>query len=257
MEPFRLLGADEPPAYRVEHAHGSSAFLLICDHAGARIPAKLNSLGLTPQDLERHIAWDLGAAQVASRLAARLDAFLILQTYSRLVIDCNRQPGSAQSIVPLSESTRIPGNASVSLPQAEAREREVFQPYHDRLRAELDRRAQEARETVLISVHSFTPVYHGEARPWHTGLLYHRDARMAAPLLRVLRREPQLVVGDNQPYAVSDETDYAIPVYGERRGLLHVGIELRQDLISDEAGQEAWAVRLAQALPAAVAEVSR
>jgi predicted N-formylglutamate amidohydrolase len=250
-----LLAPDEPAAFRVEQAHGASPFLLACDHAGARVPSQLHDLGLSPDDLQRHIAWDIGAAEVASKLAAQLDAFLILQTYSRLVIDCNRPPGSEQSIVRVSEATRIPGNEAVSPLQAQAREREVFRPYHERLTAELDHRRAQGRPTILIAMHSFTPVFHGSTRPWQMGLLYNRDPRLARALLHILRRDTDLVVGDNEPYAVSDTTDYALPVYGEQRGLPHVGIELRQDLIADEAGQRAWAVRLAQALHTAVAEM--
>jgi predicted N-formylglutamate amidohydrolase len=251
-----LLAADEPAAVRVEREHGQSPFLLTCDHAGARVPRSLQALGLSAQDLQRHIAWDIGAAAVAVKLAQRLDALLVLQTYSRLVIDCNRPPGSAQSILSLSEATPIPGNEAVTAEDAVARGREIFQPYHDRIRAELAARQAQHRPTILIAMHSFTPVFHAEQRPWHAGVLYNRDARLATALLRVLRRDRQLVVGDNQPYSVSDATDYTIPVYGEAGGLLHVGMELRQDLIADEAGQEQWAVRLADALPSAVAEIT-
>jgi predicted N-formylglutamate amidohydrolase len=251
-----LLAMDEPASFSVERGQGRSPFFLTCDHAGARVPQRLRSLGLAAHDLQRHIAWDIGAAEVAIALAARLDAFLILQTWSRLVIDCNRPPGSAQSIVPLSEATRIPGNESVSRADALAREQEVFHPYHDRIRAELDLRKAQGRQAILVAVHSFTPCFHGQQRAWHVGLLYNRDARLAKPLLRALRADANLVVGDNEPYAVSDSTDYTIPVYGEQRGLLHVGIELRQDLIATEAGQNEWAARLSHALLSAVAEIT-
>lgn len=251
-----LLAPDEPAAFTVERAHGQSPFFLICDHASARVPRRLNSLGLSAQDLQRHIAWDIGAAKVAIALAARLDAFLILQNWSRLVIDCNRPPGSEQSIVLQSEATRIPGNESVSPGEALVREQAIFRPYHDRIRNELALRDSQKRQTILVSLHSFTPCFHGEQRRWHAGLLYNRDRRLAAPLLHALRSDPELVVGDNEPYAVSDSTDYAIPVYGEQRGLLHVGIELRQDLIAEEAGQNEWAERLAQALHSAAAEIA-
>jgi predicted N-formylglutamate amidohydrolase len=251
-----LLAPDEPAAFRVEREQGQSPFLLTCDHAGALVPRRLHSLGLAAADLQRHIAWDIGAAAVASKLAARLDAFLILQTWSRLVIDSNRPPGSAQSIVTTSEATRIPGNESVSSDEALAREREVFRPYHDRICAELDMRRTQQRQTILIAVHSFTPCFHGQQRPWHAGLLYNRDRRLAEALLPLLRTDADLVVGDNEPYAVSDSTDYTIPVYGEQRGLLHVGIELRQDLIAAEAGQNEWAERLARALSDASARLA-
>ena len=243
-----LLAAHEPVACDVVPAQGQSPFFLTCDHAGALVPAKLDSLGLSEEDLERHIAWDIGAAYVAQKLAVRLDAILILQTYSRLVIDCNRPPGTAESIVQVSESTRIPGNESVSASDALARGREVFLPYHDRIRTELEMRDAQHRRTIMIAMHSFTPCYHGHRRPWHIGILYNRDHRLADVLLRSLRADPNLVIGDNEPYSVDDETDYTIPRYGEQSGIPHVGIELRQDLIAKAAGQSAWAERLAHVL---------
>jgi len=243
-----LLEANEPAAFRVERPQGRSPYFLTCDHAGARVPRKLGSLGVSAEDLGRHIAWDIGAADVAIKLAAALDAFAILQTYSRLVIDCNRRPGIPASIVRISESTRIPRNEIVTIEEAAAREREIFRPYHDRISTELTTRQAQGRPTLLISVHSFTPRFHGKERPWHAGVLYNRDARLAGELLRRLRAEPGLVIGDNEPYSVGDTTDYTIPEHGERRGLPHVGIELRQDLIAAEPGQREWAERLARAL---------
>jgi predicted N-formylglutamate amidohydrolase len=245
-----LLEADEPPAFRVEKPDGQSPYFLTCDHASSRIPRKLGALGVSAEDLQRHIAWDIGAAGVAVKLADALDAFTILSGYSRLVIDCNRQPGIPDSIVRKSEATRIPANEVVSVEEATTRAQELFHPYHDRIRTELDTRRAQQRRTVLISVHSFTPTFHGVQRPWHAGLLYNRDARLASELLQRLRAEPGLVIGDNEPYAVGDSTDYTIPVHGEQRGLLHVGIELRQDLVGTAAGQSEWAERLARALVA-------
>jgi predicted N-formylglutamate amidohydrolase len=243
-----LLEPDEPPAFRVERPDGQSPYILTCDHAGARVPRKLGTLGVSAQDMRRHIAWDIGAGAVAVKLAAALDAFAILQTYSRLVIDCNRQPGIPTSIVRMSEATRIPRNEVVTVEEAAAREQEIFRPYHDRIRAELDARQSQKRQTVLIAVHSFTPTFHGKPRHWHAGVLYNRDALMASEVLRHLKAESGLVVGDNEPYAVGDATDYTIPEHGEKRGIPHVGIELRQDLITTEQGQDEWAERLARVL---------
>jgi len=240
-----LLAPDDPPPFRVEREHGESPFFLICDHAGRRIPRALGTLGVSDADLDRHIAWDIGASGLATRLSARLDATLIAQTYSRLVIDCNRPLTSPTSITVRSERTDIPGNRDLTPAQAEARAREIFAPYHRRIAAELDRRQAAHRPTILISVHSFTPVFTDVARPWHVGMLYHRDARVAHALLALIRAEGRWVVGDNEPYAVSDGTDYAIPVYGEQRGLAHVELEVRQDLIVEEAGQAEWAERIA------------
>jgi predicted N-formylglutamate amidohydrolase len=241
----RLLADDEPPPFTVEHEHGRSPFVLICDHAGRRIPRRLGTLGLADGELQRHIAWDIGARGVASQMAEVLDAILIAQTYSRLVIDCNRPPGAPTSITQRSERTDIPGNHGISPEDAALRTQEIFVPYHARITAELDRRHAVAEPTLLISMHSFTPVFHEIARPWHIGMLYNRDTQLAHVLLELIRTEGEWTVGDNEPYSVSDGTDYAIPVHGEQRGLPHVEIEVRQDLITDEAGQHEWAERIA------------
>lgn len=249
-----LLAAADPAVYRLCRTDGAAPYVITADHAGRAIPHALGSLGMSAADLDRHIAWDIGIAGLAEQLAERLDAFAIAQTYSRLVIDCNRAPGTSQSIVAESERTPIPGNARLSAAAAEARAAAIFHPYHDRIRAELDARAASGRRTLLVALHSFTPVFLGVSRPWHCGVLYQRDARLGHLLLASARREPGLMVGDNQPYAVSDATDYGIPVHGEQRGIAHVELEIRQDLIADAAGQVAWAARiarwLAEALPA-------
>src|SRR6478752_5413481 len=175
-----------------------------------------------------------------------LGAHLVAQRYSRLVIDCNRPPGAPSSIPVISEATSIPGNEGLAPDAAEARRKAIFDPYHTRIREIIDARLRDGMPTVLVALHSFTLVYAGVARPWHIGALYHRDTRLPPLLLKLLRGEAELVVGDNEPYAVSDETDYTIPVHGEARGLMNSGIEIRQDLIADQAGQRQWADRLAR-----------
>jgi predicted N-formylglutamate amidohydrolase len=243
-----LLGsADVPPVFE-QNAAGRSAFLLTCDHFGRLLPKKLGDLGLTEAELTRHIAWDIGIAGVAQALSGHLDAQLIAQRYSRLVIDCNRPPDAASSIPRLSELTMIPGNEALSREAAETRRREVFDPYHRRIDEIIAQRLRERKPTVLVALHSFTPVYAGVARPWHIGTLYHRDTTLPPLLLKGLRAEADLVVGDNEPYAVSDETDYTIPVHGESRGLINTGIEIRQDLIANQIGQQQWAERLTRIL---------
>jgi predicted N-formylglutamate amidohydrolase len=251
-----MLEPDEPAPFEVIAEQARSPFFLTCDHAGRRIPRSLGTLGLTEQELSTHVAWDIGAAAVARKLSSALDAFLILQTYSRLVIDCNRPLDAPSSIVTLSERTHVPGNRSVTPEHARQRAESIFAPYHERTALELERRARSGQATVLITVHSFTPVYMDQPRALHAGVLYQRDRRLAHALLPLLRAEPGLEVGDNQPYAVSDQTDYAIVEYGERRGLLHVELEIRQDLIADDAGQSEWAARFARLLPAALAAAS-
>ena len=250
-----LLSHDDALPFDVQGREARSAFFLICDHAGRLLPRALGTLGLSEDERARHIAWDIGALGVAQRLATSLDAHLVWQLYSRLVIDCNRPLDAADSIATRSERTAIPGNVDVGPAAAAARAQEIFHPYHDEIRAALDRRRAAERPTVLVALHSFTPVFMDRGRPWHVGVLYNRDARVAAPLLELLRREGDLGdlrVGDNQPYAVSDESDFSINHHGERRGIPHVELEIRQDLIADERGQSAWAARLARLLPAAV-----
>jgi predicted N-formylglutamate amidohydrolase len=244
--PSLLLGSAEVPAVYEDNATGRSPFLLTCDHYGRLIPRVLGDLGLPESELTRHIAWDIGIAGVAEALSKHLDAHLVAQRYSRLVIDCNRPPTAPSSIPIVSEATTIPGNEGIARDAAEARRRQIFEPYHRRIDEIIDRRIAADMPTVLVSLHSFTPVYAGIPRPWHIGTLYHRDTRLPPLLLKHLRAEADLVVGDNEPYAVSDETDYTIPVHGEARGLMNSGIEIRQDLIGDQFGQREWAERLAR-----------
>jgi predicted N-formylglutamate amidohydrolase len=236
----------EVPVVHEGNVAGHSPFLLTCDHYGRRIPRALADLGLPDSELQRHIAWDIGIAGVADRLSDALGAHLIAQVYSRLVIDCNRPFTSPTSIPVVSEQTRIPGNEKLSDDAIALRRDLIFAPYHRRIEEVLDARARKGQPSVLIALHSFTPVYAGVARPWHVGTLYHRDDRLPSKLLAALRAEGDLVVGDNEPYAVDDATDYAIPVYGEGRKLLHTGIEIRQDLIGDATGEAQWAERLAR-----------
>ena len=250
-----LLEHDEPAPVRVLRPAGNSDFVLATDHAGRAIPRRLGTLGLAASELERHIAWDIGIAGVTAHLSDALDATAVMQMYSRLVIDCNRGHGVDSSIPTISETTEIPGNRDLSRAERTARQREIFAPYHGRIRAVLDAREQARRRTVLIAMHSFTPVYKGAHRPMQVGILYNRDPRLSRILLEVLHAEGDLIVGDNAPYAVSDTTDYTIPMHGERRGIPHVEIEIRQDLIGDEADQAAWAMRLARLLSAADARL--
>ena len=244
-----LLSADDPPPVRVLRETGTSDLFLTADHAGRRIPAALHDLGVPEAERQRHIGWDIGIAGVTERLAELLDATAIFQTYSRLVIDCNRDPSWPSAMPEVSEYTPIPGNRNLSAAAKRARIAEIFNPYHDRIRSLLDARAN--RRTVLIAMHSFTASFKGEDRAMQVGMLYNKDTRLASILLDLLRQEGDLTVGDNAPYAVTEDSDYSIPTHGETRGLPHIEIEIRQDLIATPAGQAAWADRFARLLTAA------
>jgi predicted N-formylglutamate amidohydrolase len=240
----RLLEPDEPPPVLDYNRQGASRYVIIVDHASRRIPRKLGDLGLPAEELTRHVAWDIGALAVALRVAEEIDAPLVAQNYSRLVIDCNRPLDSPSSIPQVAEYRDIPGNIGLGAAQVAARQREIFQPYHDHIEGLLEERGN----PVLVALHSMTDLFKGSRRAMHAAVMYNRDPSLALPLRNALMRESGLVVADNEPYRVSDATDFAIPVYGEGRGLLHVGIEIRQDLIGAEPGQREWAMRIATAL---------
>jgi len=244
----RLLAAHEPGPVESVRAHGASPFVLVCEHAGNRAPQRLDRLGLPDREWRRHIAWDIGAADVARRMSAQLDAPLVLQTYSRLVIDCNRPPCGPLAIPAVSDHTTVPGNRDLAPAEAALRRSEIFEPFHGAVAATLDARAAAGRESVLVTVHSFTPVYDGATRPWHVSVQYNRDPQLSRILMALLARDAELCVGDNTPYPVDDETHYTIPVHGEARGIPHAMIEIRQDLVSAADGQAAWADRLSAVL---------
>jgi predicted N-formylglutamate amidohydrolase len=256
-----LLKPGDPLPVRVLRPEGGSDFFLTADHAGRAIPRHLGDLGLSDSERARHIAWDIGIAGVTERLAQALDATAVLQRYSRLVIDCNRRPEWDSSIPLVSELTAIPGNEGLSPAEREARLREIFQPYHRRIGELLDHRRAAGHRTLLVAMHSFTPVFKGVARAVAVGVLYNpnaADTRLPRIMLNLLRAEGDLAgagVGDNQPYAITEASDYTVPVHGEARGLPHVEIEIRQDLIADDRGQAAWAARLARLLPIADARL--
>jgi predicted N-formylglutamate amidohydrolase len=240
-----LLEPDEPPAVETVNAGGGGSAVLVCDHASNRVPRRLGSLGLDAARLADHMGWDPGAADVARRLSAHLDAPLVLSGYSRLVIDCNRPPRSAESIAEESAGVPVPGNRGLSPENRESRINTLFQPYHGAIARLLDGRSR--RPSLLLSIHSFTPILNGRPRPWHVGVSSGRDRRLAALMLRALAHGADFTVGDNEPYPIEDDIDYTIPVHGEARGLPSVMIEIRQDGIRTAAGAAGWAARLAQA----------
>lgn len=238
---------DDPSPVIVFNEAGASPFLLLGDHAGRAIPARLGALGLPTEALDRHIAWDIGAAGLGERLAHKLDACFIQQAYSRLVIDCNRRPGAADRMPEISDGQPIPGNTDLDPADAEARVREIYQPYQAHIAAELDRRQARGRRTLLVSLHSFTPVMQGVPRAWRFGVLHRGDSDLSRRMLVLLRRELGEAAGDNQPYAM-DGTDHTVPLHADARGLDYLELETRQDLIEDNEGQERTATFIARLL---------
>ncbi len=243
-----LLADDEPPAFEVVNGDGRGPCVLVCDHASNRLPRALGDLGLEATDLERHIAYDIGAAAVALGLARQLDAPLVLSGYSRLVIDLNRHPGSPTSVPLASEDVVIPGNHDLSEAQIAERMQALFWPYHDAVADRLERYRGEQRVPALISVHSFTPAFLGRERPWHVGVLWHHDQRIALPLIKRLNAEPDLCVGDNEPYSARNPEGYTVETHSEKLGYPGVLLEIRQDLITSTEGVDRWEAQLGRIL---------
>ncbi len=245
----RLLGPDDPPPFVHRTFGRRHPAVIACDHASRAVPRALDDLGLDATQLSRHIAWDIGAGALAEGLARRLALPVVCAGYSRLVIDCNRRLDDPTSIVEASDGARIPGNLALDSLARQRRAREVFGPYHAALAAALARAGEEAGVApALVAIHSFTDVFAGRARPWHCGILWDCDPRLAVPLLEALRAEPGLMVGDNEPYSGRHPADYTVDTHGERLGRPHVCIEVRQDLLALPGGIEAWAARLARLL---------
>lgn len=242
------VAQDGAPSVGIENAAGAGGFVVLCDHASNAIPDRLDGLGLARGDLERHIAFDPGALPVARRLAERLDAPLVQGLISRLVIDCNRALDAHDLIPETSETTSIPGNANLDAAERARRIAEVYDPFHRAIADVLNRREEARRPTALVSVHSFTPVYRGVARPWHIGVVFGQDRALADPILERLRQAPDRVVGENEPYSPADGVFWTLRHHGEARGLETAMIEIRNDLLQTEAAQVEWADRLASVL---------
>ncbi len=247
----RLLLPEDPAPFGIENASGASPILFTSDHAGRAIPKRLGNLGLDEAQMSRHIAYDIGIFGVTARLARKLDASYVYQPYSRLVIDCNRRPGSPQSIMSRSDGADIPGNTDLSADEVRQRQTEILEPFQDSIGRILQERAAANRPTALFAMHSCTPLFGGEdgPRPWQIMVMADRDWRVGDALVGMLRAETDFHVGVNEPYTVNIDEDYTIPIHAEATGLPYVEIEIRQDLIQHSAGQREWADLLAGIFP--------
>lgn len=250
------LSPDEPnpPPFEVVNEEAPSRAVLLCDHAGRAIPHSHGTLGLDETMLYRHIAWDIGAGDVTRRLAGLIGAPALLANYSRLYIDPNRQLDHPGSILALSDGIRVPGNEGVDAREAERRAERAFWPYHNRALEMIERAETRCEAAAIVCIHSFTPIMDGVDRPWHIGILWSDDGRIAKPLLDALPRTPGVVVGDNEPYSGNDPPGYGLDVYGAAAGRPHVTIEIRQDLIDTHHGADEWSRIVAGALRGILAD---
>jgi predicted N-formylglutamate amidohydrolase len=225
---------------------GHAPFVLLCEHASRLLPRGYGRLGLPTAEFDRHIAWDIGAAEVATRVACLLDAPLFLAGYSRLLIDLNRPPGGRSSIPEVSEATSIPGNIGLDAVEAKRRYELWFEPFHNAVAAHLDARL--GQPTAVVGVHTFTPVFHNTSRRWHAGVLFSRAEEFGLELALAIETRCGGVVGRNEPYRIEIDEDYTVPVHGDARGLAAALIEVRQDLVTDVFNIERWSRLLARAL---------
>lgn len=239
------MSAASSQPFRLQNAEGLAPLVLLCDHASRLVPPELGDLGLTDEQLGRHIGWDIGAAAVTEKLSQSLDAPALYSGFSRLVVDCNRADDDPTLICEISDGVVVPGNREITEAERARRIAAYYAPYHGAVAAAVDRTiAQHGEQVALLSIHSFTPRMKGRDRPWHAGVLWNQDGRLALPLIQALREEPGLVVGDNEPYSGRNQAGYSVRFHGEKRGLPHVLLEIRQDLVADAAGIATWALRL-------------
>ena len=246
--PRPLIGENDPPPVEIVNPTGTAKIVLACDHASRAIPAGLDGLGLDETALRRHIAWDIGAAEVTRRLAKMLDARAVLAGYSRLLVDCNRDMDDPTLIPVISEDVVVPGNRNLTPAAVDNRIASFYRPYHDSLERMISALREDETAPAILFVHSFTPIYRRIERPWHIGILWDRDPRLPEPLIEALHRIPDICVGDNQPYSAQNGHDFTNERHAGRAGFAHALIEIRQDLIDTDHGAQKWAKLLYDAL---------
>ncbi len=238
---------DGGEAFEIVGGPADAGVLVIADHASNAMPAEYGRLGMPPDELERHIAYDIGAAPLTRAMAARLGCPAVLSRFSRLLIDPNRGDDDPTLVMRLSDGAIVPGNARIDEAEVRRRQQRFSLPYHGAVRGVIDAMLARGPVPAVVSIHSFTPAMKGRARPWHVGVLWDGDPRLPVPLLDALRRDPALVVGDNEPYDGALEGD-SMSRHCTARGLAHALIEVRQDLIADEADAARWGGMLADVL---------
>ena len=226
----------------------ATRLMLLCDHASNKVPAAYANLGLSRAELGRHISYDIGAGPLTVALSARLGAPAVMGGYSRLLIDPNRGESDPSLILAVSDGTIVPGNASIDRTERERRIALYYAPYHAAVEGMISDRLAAGQATIIVSIHSFTPLWDGESRPWHVGVLWDADPVLARGIVERLGADPELIVGENEPYSGSAPTNSTLRRHAELRRLPHLLLEIRQDLIADQAGVEAWADRLAPIL---------
>lgn len=245
---YPLIGPGDPPPFMTYNDNGKAPVLLAADHACPFFPAGMNQLGLADWVLDQHVAWDIGSDMLTRFLADRLDAQTVLAGFSRLIVDPNRNLEDPSAFIEVSDGIAIPGNIDLSETQKALRVQSFFRPYHDAITHKLQAFEQQGIVPALISIHTCTPVFDRIVRPWHIGIMWDKDPRLPRPLIDQFRRMEEVCIGDNEPYSGRHPHDYTIDHHAEPAGLPHVGIEVRQDLVSDADGAHKWAGILADAL---------
>lgn len=247
-----LLGGDDPAPVTVLNPESDHPVLLVCEHAGRAVPQALNGLGMKADDRDSHVGWDIGAEAVTRLMAETLGAPAVLQSYSRLVIDCNRPPEAPDAIPESNHGVSVPGNREVDNAARVARVREIFEPFQDKVAEYLRRPSRQ----MVLAIHSFTPALGRTPRPWEIGFLFRHETHASTHLARLVQEaRPELNIGMNEPYQIDDESDWFVPQHGEASGLPHSLIEIRNDQIRDSQGQAAWAETLSTAINRYLKEV--
>lgn len=245
---YPLIGPGDPEPFELLNPDGKAPVLFVADHANRAIPRHMGRLGVDASVLERHVAWDIGSGPIARLLSERFDAPAVLAGYSRLLVDCNRQLYDPTAFVKVSDGIAIPGNLNLSEDEKWLRVRSFYWPYHNAVIDQLQRFRMRNITPAFVSIHSCTPVFNRVVRPWHFGIIWDQDARIAQPLIKRLSANEGVCVGDNEPYSGRHPHDFTVDFHAEPHGLPHVGIETRQDLIGEPEGVRHWGGLLYEAL---------